>query len=275
MLPSSVPLDDVTLAFLDVETTGLSPRLGDRICEIAILRTHGDQVQTTFQSLVNPQRPISPDAARVNHLSDRDLCDAPLFRDIADTILDVLHDNVLVCHNAPFDLGFVGTEMYYAGKSFGSRTVIDTVQLARRNFRFSSNSLPNVAAALGIPTPSAHRALGDVLTTRAVYECFVRELRKRGVRTLGALLRAQGGNAWGAVSQEISVPQAIVDALNSGRRLFVKYLDKSGEVTERWVTIEQVTGWGNSITVVGFCHMRQETRNFRLDRIIDMRVETK
>ena len=70
-------LNSHTFAFLDVETTGLSPWFGDRICEIAIARCDGDMIVEKFDTLLNPERPISPGAARVNRLKDTDLIDAP------------------------------------------------------------------------------------------------------------------------------------------------------------------------------------------------------
>jgi len=76
-------LDSRTLAFLDVETTGLSSWFGDRICEIAILRCQGMEILDCFDTLVNPIRPISPGAARVNGLMDADLTGAPTFAEIA------------------------------------------------------------------------------------------------------------------------------------------------------------------------------------------------
>jgi len=52
-------LNSHTFAYLDVETTGLSPWFGDRICEIAVVRCEADQVIDRFDSLLNPERPIS------------------------------------------------------------------------------------------------------------------------------------------------------------------------------------------------------------------------
>jgi DNA polymerase III epsilon subunit-like protein len=51
-----------TLAFLEVESTGLPPWFGDRICEIAILRCEGNTILDTLDTLVNPERPLSPGA---------------------------------------------------------------------------------------------------------------------------------------------------------------------------------------------------------------------
>ncbi|MBI4790029.1 MAG: WYL domain-containing protein [Chloroflexi bacterium] len=271
----ATPLDDLTLAFLDVETTGLAPRYGDRVCEIAVVRSRVDLVQATFATLVNPERAISPSAAAVNGIRDEDARDAPRFAEIVEMVRFMLREAVVVCHNAPFDLGFVSSEMQRAGCEFAAPAVIDTLQLARRCFSFASNSLPRVAAALAIPTPNAHRALGDALTTREVLNRFVEDLWKRGVRTLGDLQNAQGELLIVPASgTDIPLPPAIAEALGSRKRLFLKYVDGQGEVTERWVTPREIAGIGETLSLVAFCHLREEIRQFRLDRIVQMEIET-
>ena len=274
-ISATTPLDDLSFAFLDVETTGLAPRYGDRICEIAVVRSHIDLVQATFASLVNPERAISPSAAGVNGIRDEDVRDAPRFAEIVEILRFIWRDAVIVCHNAPFDLGFVSSEMQRAGCDFCAPAVIDTLQLARRCYSFASNSLPRVAAALDIPTPNAHRALGDALTTREVLNRFVEDLWKKGVRTLGDLQNAQGELfITPATGTDVPLPPAIGEALGSRKRLFLKYVDGQGEITERWVTPQNVTGIGDTLSLVAFCHLRDELRQFRLDRIVEMLVET-
>ena len=68
---------NVPLAFVDVETTGLSPRYGDRVCEIAVLRMVGDEAADAMQQLVDPQRPISSGAQAVNGITPDMLHGAP------------------------------------------------------------------------------------------------------------------------------------------------------------------------------------------------------
>src|SRR5574342_274027 len=92
-----------TFAYLDVETTGLSPWFGDRICEVAILRCEGDNLIDSFSSLLNPERLLSPGAARVNGLKDSDLKKAPRFAEVVDCVLALIRDAVIVCHNVPFE----------------------------------------------------------------------------------------------------------------------------------------------------------------------------
>jgi len=284
MLDLADSIDDFSFAFLDVETTGLSPRYGDRVCEIAVVRSGSrtDLVQATFASLVNPERPISLGASAVNGLADDDVRDAPRFAEVADTVLATMRGAVLVCHNAPFDLGFVLSEMLRAGRAFPAPIVVDTLALARRCYRFRSNSLTNVARALDIPTPDAHRALGDALTTRQVFGRFVEDLWRQGVRTLEDLLNAQGGRGDPLASLRVPVaptaadvplPPEVAEALSSGKRLFLAYVDADGEKSERWVTPQQITGWGDTLYLVAYCHLREAQRQFRLDRIVRMEIE--
>lgn len=270
----STSLDDVIFAFLDVETTGLSPQYGDRVCEIAVVRSRTDLIHATYATLVNPERKISPGASAVNGLRDEDVRDAPRFAKIVDSLVEMFRDAVIVCHNAPFDLGFIASEMLRAGHAFRAPTTIDTLMLARANYSFRSNSLSNIARVLEIPTPDAHRALGDVMTTRAVLNRFIEDFWKTGRRTLGELLELQGGDAFVATTSTVEpLPTEIAEALSSGKRLFLVYVDARGEKSERWVTPHKIVGAEDTLALIAHCHLRDERRQFRLDRIVKMEVE--
>jgi DNA polymerase III epsilon subunit-like protein len=64
-------------AFLDIETTGLSPWFGDRICQIAIVLTEGKRIKQSLDLLVNPERDLSPAAIHINGLNPIHLTQAP------------------------------------------------------------------------------------------------------------------------------------------------------------------------------------------------------
>jgi DNA polymerase III epsilon subunit family exonuclease len=257
-----------TLAFLDTETTGLSPWFGDRICEIAILRCQGDAILDTFESLVNPQRPISPGAARVNGLTGLDLVDAPLFAEIAPQVKLWLEDALIVCHNAPFDLGFVSCEFNRLGQSLAPVEVIDTLLLAREHFSFASNGLQAIADVLNIERSEAHRALADVLTTRAVLEHFLIKLKHLPPDQLISIYSPPLAEP--AVPD---LPPQLEEAFASKKRLFIRYVDQKGYETERWITPRQVFTQKDYIYVAAHCHLRDEDRSFRLDRISEMRLD--
>jgi DNA polymerase-3 subunit epsilon len=268
-----LPISQVPLVFVDTETTGLSTRFGDRMVEIALVRFRGDVMENFYTTLLNPERPISPGAARIHGITDRDVRDAPRFGEVANQIRAEMENAVLVAHNAPFDLGFISNEFRIARVNSPANLAIDTLPLLRRFFRFRSNSLSRVADDLGLERETAHRALADVLTTRQVFEYIVEELRPAN---LADLLHMQGGTvAWAdtSIREELPLPPALEEALRSRRKLFLRYVDEFGGKTERWVSVMDVRAQKEYIYVRAFCHLREAERSFRLDRVVEMRVE--
>ena len=261
-------LDSRTFAFLDVETTGLSPWFGDRICEVAILRCREEEILEQFDTLVNPERPISPGAARVNGLADEDLAGAPLFSEIAGQVKSLLKEAIIVCHNAPFDLGFVSSEFNRLGQSLPPLEVIDTLMLARKYFDFDSNGLQAIADFLTIDRSGAHRALADALTTRDVLDYFLVELKPLPVDELVYVYSPPV-----AASAALNLPPLIEEAVASKKRLFICYVDSKGNETRRWITPKQVLTLNDYIYLAAHCHLRDEDRSFRLDRISEMKPD--
>jgi DNA polymerase-3 subunit epsilon len=193
---NSLPLHEAPLAFLDVETTGLRPDLGDRVVEIAVVRAQGPTEVTRFVSLVNPQRRLNPEAMRVNGITPEMVADAPVFSDLVDQLLPLIDDVVLVCHNAPFDMGFMETELRRSGAPMWDGVVLDTLAFARRQYWFRRNSLSAIAYQLNIRIPGAHRALADALTTQAIFRRFASRLRQQQRPLVGDWVRMQGGRVW-------------------------------------------------------------------------------
>ena len=261
-------LDSRTLAFVDTETTGLSAWFGDRLCEIAILRCRGEEILDSFDMLVNPARPISPGAARVNGLTDAELACAPSFAEIAGQVAARLEGAVIVGHNTPFDLAFVSSEFHRLGREFSPVELIDTLQLARIHFAFPSNSLQSIADALSIDRAGAHRALADVLTTRQVLNYFLVELDHLPLEQLVSIYTPPV-----AAPAVLDLPPQLQEAFASNKRLFIRYVDQKGHETERWITPKQVLPLKDYIYVAAHCHLRNEDRYFRLDRIAEMKLE--
>ena len=188
-LMSSLAISETSFAFLDTETTGLSPARGDRVCEIAVLKTRGGAVIESFQSLINPQRPIDLGAQAIHGISDAMVAKSPRFGDLAERLAALLDDSVLVCHNIPFDKGFIEAEFRRTRVSLPAIPELDTLKLARKYFSFSSNRLGAIAGSLGVAPEGWHRAGNDVAMLRAVFERFLPEFQRKGARTLGCLLK--------------------------------------------------------------------------------------
>lgn len=102
---------------LDTETTGLDPKQGHRIIEVAGVELVNRRLTNRhFHHYVNPDRDIDEGAQAVHGISTEFLADKPRFNDIADAFLDFIAGAELVIHNAPFDVGFLNAELELLGK---------------------------------------------------------------------------------------------------------------------------------------------------------------
>ncbi len=165
--------------FLDTETTGLSPNDGDRILEIACIETK-DLIPTKkiFHKLINPERKVSQEAFKVHGFSNDFLQDKQKFKEIADDLLEFIDGKKLIIHNAPFDIGFLNSELKKINKKvLDIKKVEDTLSLARSKFPASSNSLDNLCKRFNIDITrrNKHNALLDCELLREVYINLVGE----------------------------------------------------------------------------------------------------
>lgn len=259
-------LDDLPLAVVDVETTGLSPDAGDRVIEIGCVLARGARLEATWETLLDPERPLDPRAMAVNGITPAMVEGQPRFAAVAAQLEERLDGRVLVGHNAGFDVGFLAAEMRRAGRTWPAPPVLDTLTIARRAFRFARNGLARVAGELGVERGTAHRALGDALTTWRVFVAMTERLAARGVRGYAELVRARADAA--------SPPEATAEDTR---------LVRTFAVAER-VEIRYVTGGGYESTrvvrpvscrppyVVAYCESKRAERTFRLDRIAAARV---
>jgi DNA polymerase III subunit epsilon len=148
------------LVFVDLETTGGNPAY-HRITEVGIVRVQNGVLLEEWSSLVNPECPISPYIEAFTGISSEMVADAPLFADIAATVLEKLRGAVFIAHNARFDYSFLRSEFRKVGVDFASE-VLCTVKLSRRLFpEHVRHNLDAVIERHGLACSARHRALGD------------------------------------------------------------------------------------------------------------------
>jgi DNA polymerase-3 subunit epsilon len=264
----TTPVDTLTLTFVDVETTGLDPEQGDRVCEIALLQVRGAREVTRFMSLTHPQRAMPPRATAINGITDTMLHTAPPFASLIPSIRPLLRDTVVVAHNAHFDVRFLYHEFAMAQQTLPRFAVIDTLALARAWYRLPHNSLEALAKAFGIPHPVRHRALTDVLTTWKLWQRFVVDRQQVGALMLAHVMHPRDGRPTAELE---ALTSTLYQALLANHRLYLRY--RSGNDAETLRVIEPLEihyAYGHGY-VRAFCHMRQDERNFRLDRIVELK----
>jgi len=128
---------------LDTETTGLDPLQGHRLVEVgAVELVNLIPTGAVFHRLINPERDVPEDAARVHGHTRASLADKPVFLDIVDELLEFLSEDRLVIHNAEFDIRFLNAELERIGRgAIPAERVVDTLALARRRHPGLPNSL--------------------------------------------------------------------------------------------------------------------------------------
>ena len=120
---------DGRFIIFDLETTGLKPA-NEEITEIAATLVEGGAVIDTFQTYVNPHKPIPPEITELTGISDETVRDAPELEEALSRFFDFAKDDILVAHNAGFDMSFLKTACKRLGieREF---TYIDTLEMAR------------------------------------------------------------------------------------------------------------------------------------------------
>lgn len=152
---------------LDTETTGLDPKLGHRVIEIAAVELVDRRLTGNyFHRYVNPERASDDGALEVHGLTEEFLRDKPKFGEILKELLDFISGAELVIHNAPFDTGFLNREfdlLDFKPISEYCPNVVDTLQLARELNPGKRNSLDALCERYQIDnsTRTLHGALLD------------------------------------------------------------------------------------------------------------------
>jgi DNA polymerase-3 subunit epsilon len=165
---------------LDTETTGLDPKLGHRVIEIAgVEMVNRRLTQRHFHRYLNPDRDIDAGAQAVHGITREFLADKPRFRDVVAEFLDFVGDAELVIHNAAFDIGFLNHELALIKQSPMTEFctgVLDTLRMAREMFPGKRNNLDALCERLAIDNSqrNLHGALLDAELLAEVYLAMTR-----------------------------------------------------------------------------------------------------
>ena len=161
---------------LDTETTGLNPRLGNRVIEIGCVELLNRKLTgNNFHRYINPQRDSEEGALAVHGLTTEFLSDKPTFSQIATEFIEFVKDAEIVIHNAPFDLGFLNAEFERLGlPKFEEHvsTVVDTLVQAKELHPGKRNSLDALCDRYEVS--NSHRKLhGALLDAELLADVFL------------------------------------------------------------------------------------------------------
>ena len=169
---------------LDTETTGLSPDEGHRVIEIGCIEMVNRRLtDRTFHVYINPEREIDAEAIEVHGITNDFLADKPNFAGIADEFIEFIRGAELIAHNAPFDVGFLDSELKRIPDAPSIDTLIaggeatDTLAMAKEKRPGKRNSLDALCRDYQIDASerTLHGALLDAELLTRVFLAMTRE----------------------------------------------------------------------------------------------------
>jgi DNA polymerase-3 subunit epsilon len=201
-------MDNPPVIVLDFETTGLSPRYGDRPIEIGAALVENGMIKGRFQSLMNPGFRFSSFIENFTGISNEMVAKAPPCEEVMARFAEFIADFPLVAHNASFDRRFLETEFASIGMEHTAGMACSMLA-ARRIFPEAPNHrLATLARHCGIISSGTfHRALADAEMTARLWIAMTEEVRDAfGIAPV----------SFGLMQKIAALPKAKIPAFLSG-----------------------------------------------------------
>ena len=166
-------------ALIDFETTGLSPNLGDRPTEIAVIVVRDGQIVGEMASLMNPLRPIPREVEQLTGITSAMVAAAPAVHTVMRAACKLIGGLPIVAHNAAFDRRFWQAETVAMSGPAPARFAC-TMLLARRLYPHAANHrLGELVKLHRLPATRAHRARADVQMTYHLWRKMDADVRRQ------------------------------------------------------------------------------------------------
>lgn len=256
----------------DTETTGLDPRNGN-VVEIAGVRfTATGQEISRFSTLANPGRPIGREVTEIHGIDDTMVARAPNSSIACMQFARWLHpEDVLVAHNAAFDVAFIATELTRAEEESPRNVVLDTWKLAKvLEVPVHSFRLQSLLEHFGIVKQAFHRAMADALNVKALFLEFLEQLPNRQLQELEADAGVESHHQR-APSTLPLLPRfaTLHEAIDRGHVLRMTYEDDGSFRPQRVLPLTVSVRDGREVLVVQ-CMADGSVRQFELDRVVSI-----
>lgn len=194
---SDIHLEDATYVVFDVETTGLSA-VYDTIIELAGVKIKNGEIIDRFERFANPHHPLSETTIELTGITDDMVRDAPEIGDVLIEFQEWAQNDILVAHNASFDMGFLNEGYRKINYDKSTNPVVDTLELARFLFpELKNHRLNTLCKKLDIELTQHHRAIYDAEATSYLLWKLVKELLEKDITNHNHLNNHMGeGNAY-------------------------------------------------------------------------------
>lgn len=173
-------------AVLDVETTG--NQSDDEVIQIGLVLIDDGEISRTYSSYVHTTKELPEFIVQLTGITQQIVDEAPPARQVAEQLLPLLEDRILVGHNVNFDLDFLQRFLASAGYGRFAGRAIDTIDLLRICYpQLGSLRLGMAASELGISLDKPHQAEADARATAGLFLLCVEKLSSLPLLTIQRL----------------------------------------------------------------------------------------
>ncbi|WP_277585659.1 exonuclease domain-containing protein [Psychrobacillus antarcticus] len=182
-----IPLDELDVVVLDIETTGFSPVQGHDIISIGAIKMVGSTIQEDeiFYSLIYSEKEIPSNIVALTGITNEQLKEARLVGDVIMEFLQFAKDSTLVAHHANHERSFMQYASTKIFRTLFKHRIVDTsflYKIAEPNIQLSS--LEDLCEHNGVPIVGRHHALEDAKMTAKLWSIYVEKVKRHGCETL-------------------------------------------------------------------------------------------
>lgn len=220
---------------LDTETTGLEPSQGHRIIEIGCVELIDRKLTGRhYHQYINPKREVDQGAMEVHGISNEFLADKPVFEQIVAEFVDFVRGAELIIHNAPFDIGFLDSELGLLGGRFGKMsdhsTVVDTLVMARAMHPGQRNSLDALCRRYFVDN-SARDLHGALLDSEILADVYL--LMTGGQKTLSLGGESSDGGSDATIIRRLDAARTLLPVIEANALELERHSGKLATVDKK------------------------------------------
>ena len=259
------------LVCLDLETTGLSP-LVDKVIELAAFKIGPTGEREVFHTLINPQRPITPETIKIHHITDEMVQNAPIIAQVLPSFLDFVGRLPILAHNAKFDLGFLTFAAHTHGLLFQGNDIYCSCKFARKALpSLTHYGLDYLVTFFQLSSFQHHRAFADA---RAALQVFARLLKKAPRLSLKKHSWQFNTRDYKSL-EKIELPQIVrrfIDQVFTQTPLLIRYRGGSLCMDYRPIRPSSLLPLPAGPVLYGLCLVSGYYKSFSLKKITDIKL---
>ena len=224
----------MVFSIVDIETTGGSH--GNRITEIAAVKTDGKSILESYETLINPHIFIPKSITLLTGITNKMVSDAPDFEEVSRDFMNFLDGSIFVAHNVSFDYSIIKNHFEDLSIPFNSKKLC-TVRLSRSILpNHPSYSLGKLCRELGIKNQKRHRAMGDAKATTELFHLLFKKDYDFITHSLNQLSRESILPPNLPKSEFESMPNSVGVYYLLGEKMEILYVGKAKDMKKRIVT---------------------------------------